>query len=1004
MTSLAGIFEKLGLTKANGLFIFEDNDWKGLFSQKTGYALEKINPDAFYCFNNEPLILFFESPENESEIHKKCWNFNKAPVIFVNTRSDLKIYNGFSFDTQKELLHILADKIEIERFSYWNLVTGQLWKEYEKQFSKSKRMDYKLLQNIDDTRSTLIEEKNLAPSIANKLIGRLIFTRYLIDREIKIDFNDGNNGFLSNEELLALIKNRDALYAFFEFLNSRFKGDLFPLDGEKYDVEPQHLEVLYHLFNGDEIKTRQLSLFNVYNFDIIPVEFISNIYEYFMGKDKQEKSKSFYTPPFLVDYILSQTVGSHSKNEKNAGVFSCRVLDPACGSGIFLVETLRLIILQFKRLNPHLKPSQPQFKEAIKKLLVDNVFGIDKDKGALEIAIFSLYITLLDFFEEPRDINGFEFPNLLDTNLIEADFFDTGHPFNRKFGRGSNTIKLDFILGNPPWGKVDSPYMGYIKSRSKKENIDIKVSDRQIAQAFMLRVSDFSAQNTRCCFIVSSKILYNLQADKFREYFLQKFYIDEVFEISSVRKQIFARAVGPAALIMYRYAFEKETLNNKVVHISLKPNPFFTFFKSILIEKYDYKEIKQRFFARYDWLWKVLLYGSVLDFYFIKRLRNPRYFPETIESTIKNQENRLIYGEGIQRSGDKGDKNDASHLIGKQFLETDKKDLQRYYVRLREDCIWTHRYAHRPKRDKQDLFKAPMLLIKSGLEIDYKLVASISERDVVFTHSVFAIKSHHKKLILEELLGLVNSDLMTYYIFISGSSTGVEREQIISQELYPFPAILDKEAAVKTREVLELHKKQYERKNLQLGGWQAEIERAERELNDLVYKLYKLDDTEKDLLDYAFDISIPMLQDKKNRRPFNASKENELEEYARLFINHFSKFHDNDENGYFQVEIYSTSAIVAMNFKIISQRPDNIIIWENDSESGIVIELLAGIAFQKVSNYLFIQKDVKGIRKNSFYVIKPNQYKYWHRAIARLDIVEFENSMVKSQLEQEKDA
>jgi hypothetical protein len=997
MNSIKVICEQLGFSKDNGLFFFRDKNWRNLFSQKTEYALEKIKPDAFYCFNNEPLILFFDYPEYESEIHKKCWNFNKAPIIFINTRSGLKIYNGFSFDTQKGLLHILTtNKTEIERFSYWNFVTGQLWKEYEKEFSKKKRLDYKLLQNIDDARSLLIEEENLVPSIANKLIGRLIFTRYLIDRKIKIDFNENNNGFLSNEELLALIRDRDALYKLFEFLNSRFKGDLFPLDGEKYDVEQKHLEVLYHLFNGDEIKTGQLSLFNIYNFDIIPVEFVSNIYEYFIGKDKQEKSKSFYTPPFLVDCILSQTVGIRFKKENSDVGCSCKVLDPACGSGIFLVETLRLIILQFKKSNPHLKPAQSEFKEAIKKLLVDNIFGIDKDRDALEIAIFSLYITLLDFFEEPRDINGFEFPNLLGTNLIEADFFDTNHPFNRKFGHGDNKIKLDFILGNPPWGQIESPYMNYIKSRSKKENIEIKVSDRQIAQAFMLRVSDFSSQDTKCCFIVSSKVLYNLQANKFREYFLKKFYIDEVFEISSVRKQIFAKAVGPAAVIKYRYACEKETLNNKVVHISLKPNPFFTFFKSILIEKYDYKEIKQRYFSQYDWLWKVLLYGTILDFYFVKRLKNPDHFPQTIESIIKSGKNKLIYGEGIQRTGDK---RDASHLIGKQLLDTNKKDLERYHVRLRENSIWENPYAHRPKGEKQDLFKAPMLLIKSGLEVDYKLVASISEKDAVFTHSIFAIKSYDKKLILEKLLGLINSDLMTYYIFINGSSTGVEREQIISRELYPFPVILNEEVAIKTRELLELHNKEYEAQSFRLGGYNAEIELAERELNELIFKLYNLNETEKDLLDYAFKVSIPLLQDKKSHRAFKRLTQEELEEYARLFVNHFSQFHNDDENGYFQVEIYRTSSVVAIDFKITPRKPDNILIQKNSYKSEKVIELIAGTAFQKVSNYLFIQKDVKGIRKDSFYVIKPNQYKYWHRAIARLDIIEFENSMLKSQLE-----
>ncbi|MCK4765493.1 MAG: N-6 DNA methylase [Candidatus Aminicenantes bacterium] len=1002
MNSLPDIYEQLGLNKENGLFDFADPAWKGKFSQKLEYALEKIKPDAFFCFNNEPLILFFDNPDNEKIIHQQCWNFNKAPVIFINTKSRLKIFNGFSFDSGRGLLHKLADGTDYRQFSYWRIVSGQLWREYEKEFSKKKRLDYKLLENIEAAREILIKKQSLNSSHANKLIGRLIFTRYLIDRKIRIGKNS-SNGLLTNDDFLALLRDKDALYDFFDSLNQKFKGDLFPMNGEKNDVSPENLAVLYRLFKGEKIKSGQLSLFDIYNFDIIPIEFISSIYEYFIGKDKQEKNKSFYTPPFLVDYILNQAVMPHL--EKETGPISCKVLDPSCGSGIFLVETLRLIILRFKELNPHLKPSQNEFKQAINRLLVENIYGIDKDKDALEVAIFSLYITLLDFFEEPKDINGFEFPNLLGRNFIEADFFDTTHSFNEKFAASKDSAHFDFIIGNPPWGKVNSPYMKYIETREKKESRKIKVSDKQIAQAFLVRVSDFCGPHTKCSMIITSKILYNLQADTFRSYFIENFFIDEVLEISSVRTQIFVRAVGPAAIITFRYAGVESTENNNVEHIALKPNPMFSLFKSILIEKYDYKEIRQGLFKEYDWLWKVSVYGSVLDFYFIKRLQSHKIFPVTIKTTLDQKENKLIYGEGIQRSGAAGDKNDASHLIGKSFLDTDKKDLVRYHVRVREESIWKNLTAHRPKKQKQDLFKAPALLVKSGLENDFKLVASISDRDVVYTHSIFGIKSLSGRLLLEILLGLINSSLMTYFLFIKGTSTGIEREQIISRELYPFPVVLHDQIAEKVQALLHLYKKSYgeDIDHFKLGRYEEEIKEAENELNELIFKLYKVSETEKDLMNYAFEISIPVLQDKTNKKPFSSLSKEELEDYARLFIEHFSRSYNSVETGYFQAEIYRATHIAAINFKVTPQPPPQAISWKNDLPGEQIIERMAGLAFQKVSSKLFIQKDIKGINKDSFYVIKPNQYKHWHRALARLDIIEFENSMLESQISREPD-
>ena len=109
------------------------------------------------------------------------------------------------------------------------------------------------------------------------------------------------------------------------------------------------------MFMGDRVKgySVQPSMFNVYDFEIIPVELISNIYESFLGNtafsngkmitelSKQKEVKAYYTPPFLVDYVLSQTIQPFIEKQEET---SCKVLDPSCGSGIFLVESLRRII------------------------------------------------------------------------------------------------------------------------------------------------------------------------------------------------------------------------------------------------------------------------------------------------------------------------------------------------------------------------------------------------------------------------------------------------------------------------------------------------------------------------------------------------------------------------------------------------------------------------------------------------------------------------------------
>ena len=79
-------------------------------------------------------------------------------------------------------------------------------------------------------------------------------------------------------------------------------------------------------------------------------------------------------------------------------------------------------------------------------MLINNLYGIDKDLSAVQVAIFSIYLTLLDYFKPP-EIEDFKFPVLLNTNFFAADFFDETSPFNTLL----NDIDFDCIVGNPPW-------------------------------------------------------------------------------------------------------------------------------------------------------------------------------------------------------------------------------------------------------------------------------------------------------------------------------------------------------------------------------------------------------------------------------------------------------------------------------------------------------------------------------------------------------------------------
>lgn len=162
----------------------------------------------------------------------------------------------------------------------------------------------------------------------------------------------------------------------------------------------------------EELKTGQLCLFPFYDFNIIPIELISNIYEILLGREKQDKDKAFYTPEYLVDYIVNRTVGKYLVNEKE-----CRVLDPSCGSGIFLVKSLQKILERNADTNGFL-----QDKDKLNELVKENIYGVDYNEEAVDVTIFSIYVTLFDY-QDPKSLEQFKLPLLKNENILFGDFF-----------------------------------------------------------------------------------------------------------------------------------------------------------------------------------------------------------------------------------------------------------------------------------------------------------------------------------------------------------------------------------------------------------------------------------------------------------------------------------------------------------------------------------------------------------------------------------------------------
>ncbi len=347
------------------------------------------------------------------------------------------------------------------------------------------------------------------------LIDRLVFVKMLTDRGIEDDFLTQLLSRLreTKDKKVSLYKSCRAI---FRRLDKTYNGSMFRLRAELDEVSVEN-DVLSSII--DELQPDNA----VYSLAAMPVEIIGNAYERFLGqtikhdgrgvgiKNKPEVRKSkgvYYTPHYIVEYIVEKTVGRLlTKCSSPEDVAKLRVVDPACGSGSFLLgayeaflawhlaffekeamrrekagrksltprkycDLVRVVRRQGKRCSPTVRLSA----RLRKQILLNNIYGVDIDPQAAEVAQFSLCMKALERTtreELYREVDLFRTEVLPDlskniqcgNSLIAHDFWsvtglDESEEIRRRVNpfdweQGFPTVmgsgRFDAVIGNPPY-------------------------------------------------------------------------------------------------------------------------------------------------------------------------------------------------------------------------------------------------------------------------------------------------------------------------------------------------------------------------------------------------------------------------------------------------------------------------------------------------------------------------------------------------------------------------
>jgi len=304
-----------------------------------------------------------------------------------------------------------------------------------------------------------------------------------------------------------------------------------------------------------------------------------------------------------------------------------------------------------------------------------------------------------------------------------------------------------------------------------------------------------------------------------------------------------------------------------------------------------------------------------------------------------------------------------------------KNGIKRYYIGRRlKMCI------------------IPYVLLKKGFSRqNFLLVSAYTENEFVFTDSVTAIRGTEKN-ILKSIAGCLNSFFSSYHLLLQGSSAGVERELGHNEEdRFTIPIVLNQEIADKVDKIQSLYKEKNNR-IMHAETLESQIEDEEKVLNETILDSFRLTTPEKSLIDYAITITIPQINNQE--APLANPSEKQLVKYAKIFADHFGK-RWNKEPTFFEIDIYYNEYIAGMNFKVVKQKPHQIINIKQEN-AGDLLKLIK-IGEEKITDVFFKQRDIRGFNKTSFYIVKPNQYKNWHEAMAYSDLSEFVDAMLKAE-------
>ncbi|MCR4313474.1 MAG: N-6 DNA methylase [Candidatus Roizmanbacteria bacterium] len=559
-----------------------------LFDCFDPYPLTKDDEKLYNKYIVEPFDFNYQNYIKEFDL---IWNAFERNNVFNGSLSEYQVT-----DDQLKKNRIAPDLRFLDNLREWRV-----------EFARSM---YKSNNEVSD---------DFLTTASQVMVNRIIFLKMLTDREIEADYLSMILERINKDK--EEISIYDSCRDIFQDLDAKYNGEIFKRR-EEFDFVIIENKVFKRIIRSLQPEK------SVYTLSAMPVEIIGNAYEQFLGEvivhkgrglsaeQKPEVQKAggvFYTPRYIVDYIIKNTVGKKLDKCKSPNdVSKIKILDPACGSGSFLIGAYDYLLewhLNYykKQIEKMLETGKTEFEikkryrnetkyypiqdsvnsnnyilhltsKLKKNILLNNIHGVDIDENAVEITKFSLSMKSLEdstrqeLYEDVDLFNEKLLPTL-DNNikcgnsLVENDFYDdqlelfpdqikkiNAFDWNQDFSEIFKCGGFDVVIGNPPWGAdLLDEELEYIRKRHSK--IIVRMIDTYMY--FINKSAALLMENGHFGMIIPSTFLNQSDMKLLRELLLKKYNVNTVINLG---EKVFGPKVLNTSTIL---AFTNNSQNRK---------------------------------------------------------------------------------------------------------------------------------------------------------------------------------------------------------------------------------------------------------------------------------------------------------------------------------------------------------------------------------------------------------------------------------------------------------